>query len=181
MALIALEWFGRKSVYDRLMPLVWVVAFLGTIYTAGLLGQSSARELWHAPTEVAQMLLAATLAGSAVYLLLRTGGEAGGRDMTIVLGLSAAVAFTIYAAELVVAPQRSEEAEYVVHLLLSGELRSIFVGGLFLGFLLPALMSVFGARRPNPGLMSLASAMGLVGLWMVKHAWLIAPQLVPLS
>lgn len=179
--LIVAAWSNRRALYDRLMPLTWVVAFFGTIYTAGLLGQSNARELWHAPTEISQMLLAATLAGSAVFLLLRLGTEHSTRWLTAVLGASAGISLVIYIAEIVLAPQKSEEAEYAVHLLLSGELRSIFTVGLVVGFLVPLLVSVVGYRKPNPRVMMLAGVMSLAGLWMVKHAWLIAPQLVPMS
>ena len=178
---MGLAWTKRDALYDRLMPVTWVVAFFATIYTAGLLGQANARELWHAPTEVAQMLLAATLSGSAVFLLLRSGGAEARRGLTTVLGLSAAVALTIYLAEVFLAPQKSEEAEYLVHHLLSGQLSGLFLGGLLLGFAAPAVLAYAGLKRERPALIMAASAMGLVGLWLVKHAWLIAPQLIPLS
>lgn len=181
---VGLEILGkRQDIYDRLMPVTWVVAFLATIYTAGLLGQASARELWHPPTEVAQMILAATLAGSAVYLLLRVGEDRGAKDMATVLGLSATASLTIFIAELVLAPQRSEDAEYVIHHILLGEpLKAIFVGGLVLAYVVPMILSLITTRVSNlPPLGMLAGASSLVGLWMVKHAWLIAPQLVPLS
>lgn len=178
---VALAWFGKDDLYKRLVPVTWVVAFLSTIYTAGLLGQANARELWHAATEVPQMILAATLAGSAVFLLMRAGGEEASRWLSAVLGFSALVSLTIYIVEVVLAPQKSEEAEYLVHVLMSGDLKALFVGGLVLGFGLPALMSLAGAKRPSPGLMMLASVMSLIGLWLVKHAWLIAPQMIPLS
>ncbi len=176
-----LAWRGHEAMYRQLMPITWIVAFLATIYTAGLLGQANARELWHAATEVPQMLLAATLAGSAVFLLMRAGGEQASTWLSTVLGVSAGVSLTIYIAEVVLAPQKSEEAEYLVHVLLSGDLKTLFVGGLCLGFAVPLLMAWAGARRAQPGLMMLAGLLSLAGLWLVKHAWLIAPQLIPLS
>lgn len=178
---IGLAWLNKDALYDKLVPVTWIVAFLATIYTAGLLGQANARELWHAATEVPQMLLAATLAGAAVFLLLRTGGDETSKWLSVVLGVSAGVSLTIYIVEVVLAPQKSEEAEYLVHLLFSDDLKTLFVGGLVLGFGLPVVMSVLGAKKPSPGLMMVAGLFSLVGLWLVKHAWLIAPQLIPLS
>lgn len=178
---MGLAYLGKDELYQRLVPVTWTIAFVATIYTAGLLGQANAREIWHAATEVPQMLLAATLAGSATFLLMRAGGDEATHWLAKVLGGSAMVSLTIYFAEVVLAPQKSEEAEYLMHILTSGELKGLFLGGLIVGFGLPGLMSLLGGKRPSPALMMLASLMSLVGLWLVKHAWLIAPQLIPLS
>lgn len=178
VALLWLAWKDRTALYDRLLLLVWPLAFLATIYTAGLLGQANAREVWSAPTEVAQMLLAATLSGSAVFLLARLGDQA---RLGTVLGLSATVSLTIYVAEVVLAPQKSEEAEFIVHELLGGNVGVLFVSGLVLGFVLPMALTYLGVSRDKPRLLLGASVLSLVGLWLVKHAWLIAPQLIPLS
>lgn len=171
----------RDVEYDKLLYVTYPIAFLGTVYTAGLLGQANARETWHAATEAPQMLLAATLAGSAVFLILRSGSDEAAPWLTKVLGGSAAIALAIYLFEIYMAPQKSNEAGHVIHLLVDGELRSLFVGGLLLAFMVPLLVTLFTLRRPTPSTGVIASVSALVGLWMVKHAWLIAPQLVPLS
>ncbi len=178
---IVLAWTKKDDLYNKLMPVTWFTAFVATIYTAGLLGQANARELWHAATEVPQMLLAATLAGSAVFLIMRAGGDEASKWLATVLGGSAGISLTIYLSEVFLAPQKSEEAEYLVHILVSGEMKNFFIGGLTLGFVAPLIMSIMGAKKANPGLMMLASVLSLIGLWLVKHAWLIAPQLIPLS
>jgi protein NrfD len=134
-----------------------------------------------APTETAQMLLAATLAGSAAFLLIGAGGEPARRPLGQVLGISAFVSATIFGMELVFGPQKSAEAEHLVHILTSGELASVFWPGLLIGFVVPVALVLVGGRKPSAGLMIGASIAGLIGLWLVKHAWLIAPQLVPLS
>lgn len=179
--LSVLAWKGEEALYDRLIAPTWVVAFLATIYTAGLLGQSTARELWQTPAEIAQMLLAATMAGSSVFLLLQRFQPDEVNAFAWVLALSILVSLTIYVTELVFAPQKSEEAEYVVHLLLAGPLRTLFFSGLGLGFLLPGALALAGLRGAAPRLFPLAAAASLAGLWLVKHAWLLAPQLLPLS
>lgn len=180
-AMILLAWKRQEPLYDRLIAPTWVLAFLATIYTAGLLGQANARELWHTPTEVAQMILAATLAGSAVFLLLGRGRDGDAPVFAWVLLLSALVGLTVYVTELIFAPQKSEDAEFLIHTLLSGNLGTLFWAGLVLGFIVPGALALLGLQRKTPILFQLAAASSLVGLWMVKHAWLIAPQLIPLS
>lgn len=181
MGLAFLAWQKKEALFDKLLPVQWVLGFFSTIYTAGLLGQANARELWHAPTETAQMLLAATLAGSALFLIIGAGGEQARRPLAQVLGLSAFVSATIFAAELVFAPQKSEEAGHLVHILVSGELSAIFWTGLVVGLVMPIVAVLVGGKKPNHALMIGAAVAGLAGLWLLKHAWLIAPQLVPLS
>lgn len=181
MALAALAYFKKDEQYDKLLPVQWVLSFFATIYTAGLLGQANARELWQAPTEAAQMLLAATLAGSATFLLMGVGGDKARRPLSQVLGISAGVSLTLFVMELVFAPQKSAEAQHLVHILLQGEVSGIFLPGLVVGFLIPIGLLLAGGKKPSAGLAMGAAAASLIGLWLVKHAWLIAPQLVPLS
>ncbi|MCB9524236.1 MAG: polysulfide reductase NrfD [Myxococcales bacterium] len=172
-------WKDKEDAYDKLLPVTWVVAAVATIYTAGLMGQANARELWQVGTELPQMILAALMAGSSALLLAKAGGEGARRPLALILGLATGVSLLIFLAEIWLAPQKSEEAEYMMHLLLSGELKMYFLPGLLLGFVLP-VAAVLGARR-NPLVMAAASVLSLTGLWLVKHAWLLAPQLLPLS
>lgn len=181
LLLAYLAWKRKDALYDRLIIPTWIVAFFSTIYTAALLGQANARELWHVPTEVGQMILAATLAGSAVFLLLKQVPAQERAGFAWVLGISAALSLTIYLSEVVFAPQKSEEAAYLIDVLTSGSLRTLFFAGLGFGFLVPALIAFFGLKREAPIVYPLAAISSLVGLWLVKHAWLIAPQLIPLS
>lgn len=182
LALMILAWWKKRdALYDRLLVPTVVVAFFATIYTAALMGQANAREVWSMPTETAQMLLAATLSGSATFLLLGTPTDEEGVSLGWVLSLSAAVALIIFLGEVVFAPMKSEEAEYVIHTLVSGRLGALFAAGLGFGFVIPAALGFFSAKVNRPVALKLAAVSALAGLWMVKHAWLIAPQLLPLS
>ncbi len=174
-------WKHRDRWFDLLLWPAAALAFGATVYTAGLLGQANAREVWSGPAEVAQTVVAATLAGSAVYLLFGSLTNEERLSLAWVLGLSAVMALALFGAELWLAPQKSEEAEWVMHQLLSGPLRTLFVGGLVLGFVVPSLVALLSVGRGEPMGLRLAAVCGLAGLWMVKHAWLIAPQLMPLS
>ncbi|MEW5740129.1 MAG: NrfD/PsrC family molybdoenzyme membrane anchor subunit [Myxococcota bacterium] len=174
-------WKKQDALWDRLFWPTLVLAFFSTIYTAALMGQASAREIWQTPAEVAQMLVAATLAGSATFLLFGRRTDDESLSLAWILGLSALVALTIFSAEVVFAPQKSEEAEYVIHTLMSGNLRTLFLAGLTFGFVVPGVLVGLSVRAKQPVALKLAAVSGLAGLWMVKHAWLIAPQLLPLS
>ena len=175
-------WKKREELFEKLLTPTVVIAFFTTIYTAALMGQANAREIWQTPTEIAQTLLAATLAGSAAFLLAGEKGHNERLSLAWVLGLSAAVALTIFVGELIFAPQKSEDAHYVIHeILLRGSLGTLFTVGLSLAFGVPLVFAVLSVRRHEPVGLKLAAVCGLCGLWMVKHAWLVAPQLLPLS
>jgi hypothetical protein len=174
-------WKKRDGLFDRLELPATVIAFFATIYTAALMGQANAREVWSTPAEVAQTLMAATLAGSAVFLLIGSPSHDESISLGWILSLSSVVALVIFLAEVVFAPGKSEEAEYVIHTLVSGRLGALFFTGLFAGFVVPASLGFFSAKVKRPVALRFAAVSGLVGLWMVKHAWLIAPQLLPLS
>lgn len=177
-----LAWKKHEGLYDALIVPTWILAFFSTIYTAALLGQANARELWQAPTESAQMILAATLAGSAVFLLVRRAAtDEQRRVFAWVLALSGVVSLTLFVAEIVFAPMKSEEAEFLIHVVTSGRVGTLFFAGLTFGFVVPAALSFLGLRQHSARLYPLAAASSLVGLWMVKHAWLLAPQMIPLS
>ncbi|GMU61144.1 MAG: hypothetical protein AMXMBFR34_29070 [Myxococcaceae bacterium] len=174
-------WKKRDALWDRLLWPTLVLAFFATIYTAALLGQASAREVWQTPAEIAQMLVAATLAGSATFLLFGEKKPEESLSLAWILGLSALVALVIFCAEVIFAPQKSEEAEYVIHTLLSGDLRTLFFAGLTFGFVVPGALVIFSLRAKQPVALRLAAVSSLVGLWLAKHAWLLAPQHLPLS
>ncbi|MEF3192383.1 MAG: polysulfide reductase NrfD [Campylobacterales bacterium] len=173
---------SKDELYNKLLLPAGVIAFIATIYTAGLMGQANAREIWQTPTEVAQMLLAATLAGSAAFLIVGfTLTEEEKISLGYVLAVSALIAFVIFLAEIVFAPQKSEEAEWVIHYITSGGMGLFFAAGLLLAFVIPMVTIALGIKNNNTSKFRLAALSALVGLWMVKHAWLIAPQMIPLS
>ncbi len=162
-----------------------VVAFFTTVYTAGLMGLSNAREIWQAPTEIVQMVLAAGLAGSAILLLVgkfnMNMDEAQKQNLGVILGVSAIASLIVYVAEVIFAPTKSEEAEWVVHYLTSGGMGAYFALGLIVAFALPAALTCLANRTKKSIFLLPAAVLALVGLWMVKHAWLVAPQMMPLS
>ncbi len=160
-----------------------VIAFVTTVYTAGLMGLSNAREIWQTPTEIVQMLLAAGLAGSAILLL---AGKFNLDDeqrfkLGTILGSAAILSFIIYVSEIIFAPTKSEEGEWAVHYLTHGAMGIYFALGLIIAFVIPSALVCVSNKTKKSILLLPAAVLALVGLWMVKHAWLVAPQMIPLS
>ena len=111
-----------EKLFSKLIIPGIVIAFMTTVYTAGLMGLSNAREIWQAPTEIVQMLLSAALAGSAVLLLAGKFNLDDEQKLKLgtILGSAALLSLIVYVSELIFAPTKSEEAEWVVHYITSG-------------------------------------------------------------
>lgn len=172
-----------EKLFSKLLVPGIVVAFLTTVYTAGLMGLSNAREIWQAPTEIVQMLLAAALAGSAILLLAGKFNldEEQKQKLGNILGYAAVLSLVMYLSEVIFAPTKSEEAEWVIHYLTSGMTGLYFAVGLVIAFAIPAALACLANKTKNSIFLLPAAVLALVGLWMVKHAWLVAPQMMPLS
>lgn len=140
-----------EALYDKLLGWTTILAVPVTLYTAGLMAQSTAREIWQMPTESAQMILAALLAGSATMLLL--GGnkfsDAIKKDLALVLGLSAAAAFILYMAELIFGPMKAEEVAAVLHYVKGGEYTVMFWIGQVLAFIVPMVLVCLSIKNQS--------------------------------
>jgi len=147
------------------------------------MAESSARELWQGPTEMMQMVLAATLAGSAALLLFVPKlSEESKKDLGIVLGLSALAAFLMYMGELLFGPMKAEEvAATLMYVKGNGEYATMFWVGQTFAFIIPAVLVLLSVTNRSNGLLTLASVSALAGLWIAKHVWLVIPQLLPMS
>jgi len=172
-----------NALFDKLMGVAVVVAIPLTLYTAGLMAQSTARELWQMPTEMAQMILAATLSGSATMLLIggRLPYEAK-RDLAVILGLSALAAFLLYMGEYFLGSQKAEEVAVVLEYVKGdGEYATMFWLGQTFAFIVPMVLTYLSIQNRSTGLLTLASVSAIAGLWVSKHVWLVIPQLLPMS
>ncbi len=172
-----------EALYDKLLGWTTLLAVPVTLYTAGLMAQSTARELWQMPTEAAQMILAALLAGSATMILM--GGnkfsDAAKKDLGVVLGLSAAAAFILYMAELIFGPMKAEEVAAVLHYVRGGEYTTMFWIGQVMAFVIPMILVTLSLKSKSYYLLKIGAVSALVGLWVSKHVWLVIPQLLPMS
>ena len=173
----------NDALFEKMLIPGLVLAFLTQVYTAGLLAQANAREIWQAPTEFAQLLLSAGIAGSSILLIVGhfSLNKEEKKTLGYVLGISAFLSLCIFISEIIFAPQKSEEAAWVVHLLTTGDLASFFYAALILAFIVPIVLIAINRNGEKQSGLLLASVVALIGLWMIKHAWLIAPQMITLS
>ncbi|PHS58155.1 MAG: polysulfide reductase [Sulfurimonas sp.] len=182
--LILLAWQKKDDTFDKVLLWTTLLAIPVTLYTAALMAQCTARELWQMPTESAQMMLAALLAGSAFMILV--GGNKlsyeAKKSLGVVLGLSALMAFIIYMSEYVFGPMKAEEVAAVMEYIKGdGEYRIMFWLGQWIAYLLPMLFILLSRSSKSESILKLAAVLALVGLAIVKHVWLIIPQLLPMS
>jgi len=130
------------------------------------------------------MILAATLSGSAAMILL--GGsklsDETNKFFGAILGLSALMAFIIYMSEYIFGAMKAEEVaatlEYVKG---NGEYATMFWIGQWTAYILPMILIVLSRVSNSRTILTLASILAIAGLWVVKHVWLVIPQLLPLS
>ena len=182
--LMFLAWKKNDEAYDKVLLWTTILAIPVTLYTAGLMAQCTARELWQMPTESVQMILAATLSGSATMILL--GGNKlsyeAKKSLGVVLGLSALMAFIIYMSEYIFGPMKAEEVAAVMEYIKGdGPYTVMFWLGQWMTYILPMLLIVLSRASKSESILKLAAILALVGLAIVKHVWLIIPQLLPMS
>ena len=170
--------------FDKLLFWVTLLAIPVTLYTAGIMAEATARELWQMPTESVQMILAATLTGSATIILL--GGSAlsdeSKKFFGTILGLSALLAFIIYMSEYIFGAMKAEEvAAVLAYVKGDGEYATMFWVGQWVAYILPMILVALHRVSNSSSILSLAAILAIAGLWVVKHVWLVIPQLLPLS
>jgi Ni/Fe-hydrogenase subunit HybB-like protein len=178
------KYLGKDSVYDRLLRCATVLAIPVTLYTAGIMAEATARELWQMPTEMVQMVLAATLTGSATLLLAGVSKltDDAKRDLAIIMGMSAFIAFMVYMGEYVFGAMKAEEvAAVLAYVKAGGEYSTMFWIGQTFAFIVPMVLVLLAVVNRSYGILPLASVSAIAGLWLVKHVWLIIPQLLPMS
>ncbi len=169
--------------YDTLLKIAVILSIPVTLYTATIMGEATARELWQTPTELAQMMLAALLCGSGIFLLIGRGYEyEAKRDLAIILGLSAFFSLLIYMGEYYFGHMKAEEASATIAFIREGGIyNNLFWTGQVLAFILPMFLVYISLKSKSSSLLTLASISAIVGLFIAKHVWLIIPQLLPLS
>ena len=183
--MIVVMLFKKDTVtYDKLLFWTTLLAIPVTLYTAAIMAEATARELWQMPTEAVQMILAATLSGSAAMILLG-GNKLSDETKTFfanILGLSALMAFIIYMSEYIFGAMKAEEVAAILHYVKGeGAYATMFWIGQWVAYILPMLLVALYRVSRSSAILNLAAILAIVGLWVVKHVWLVIPQLLPLS
>lgn len=174
----------NTELFDKLLFWVTLLAIPVTLYTAGIMAEATARELWQMPTESVQMILAATLSGAAAIILL--GGSKLSDEtksfFASILGLSALMAFILYMGEYIFGAMKAEEAAAILEYVKGdGEYATMFWIGQWVAYILPMILVALYRVSKSSNILNLAAILAIAGLWVVKHVWLVIPQLLPLS
>ena len=171
-----------EALYDKLYIAAFVLAIPTTLYTAWLFGSMTAREFYQTPVEFVQMVLAATLSGSATLLLLnKKFSYELNRDLAVVLFVSTLSMFIINMGEYLFGAGKAEEIAATLVYIKGGEYTAMYWIGLITAFVIPAVLTLLSVLNRTTTMLVLASVSALAGLWIVKHVWLMIPQLLPMS
>lgn len=172
----------HSGLYEKLFPFVVFLAVPVTLYTAIIMAESSARELWQAPAEVMQMMWAALLAGSAGLIFISDSwSKESRRDLTLVLAIATFFSFMMYMGEYFFSFKSSEAEATLAYVHSGGEYNAEFWFAMVLGFIIPFFLAVRNMKEDNKTLLRFAAILALIGLYMAKDVWLKIPQMLNLS
>ncbi len=173
---------ANSDLYERIFPFVVFLAVPVTLYTAIIMAESSARELWQAPTEMMQMIWAALLAGSATLIFTSARwSQAARRDLALLLAVATFFSFMMYMGEYFFSFKSAEVEATLAYVHSGGVYNSEFWFGMVLGFVIPFFIAVGYRRSSNDTLLRFGAILALIGLYLAKDVWLKIPQMLPLS
>ena len=170
---------------DLLLALGWPTAGLGVmtaLYTAFLLGQCEARDLWQNPIAGFVLLAQATILGAAVVLGFAVVTGATGPVVDVgrsALAVGALVNMTALLLGDALAEHTTTNARAAAHLLVRGPYwHTFWVGGLLLAGVVPFAAAV---APIEPSLAAEAGLVAAIGLLWYELGFITAGQAVPIS
>jgi formate-dependent nitrite reductase membrane component NrfD/ferredoxin len=176
-AVLALHFVGSVAGAEGLQRLLmWAglpLSVMAAVYTAYLLAQARARDLWQSPLLAPHLLVQAILAGSAIVLVAAMTGLAGDAKVgSAVAWLGASsLAHLIFVAGETTLAHPTAHAHLAVHEMTRGAFARFFWAG-------AALVAISAGA---PWLGAWAALPALAGLLAHEHAYVQAGQAVPLA
>ncbi len=168
--------------YEKVFPFVVFLAFPVTMYTAIIMAESSARELWAAPAESIQMILAALMVGSASLILISgKWSEKARKDLAMILMISVLFSFIMYMSEYFFSFKAAEVEATLEYVHSGGSYFAQFWMAMVLGYIIPFFIAFGSLKNENRTMMKFAAVTTLIGLYLAKSTWLEIPQMIPLS
>jgi formate-dependent nitrite reductase membrane component NrfD len=177
-------WFGVDA--GLLTILGWptaVLAALSALYSAFLLGQCEARDLWQNPVLGFVLLAQATILGATSLLV--GAAVLGASDDVVAFGRAALLAGSLVNGVALVlgeamADHGTTNGRAAAHLLVRGPYRSQFwIGGLALASLVPVVVALIAPA--SAGALALAGLLAAAGLLWYELGFIAAGQAVPIS
>jgi len=170
-----------RGLYDMLLKIAVILAIPVTLYTAVIMGESSARALWQTAPELVQMALAAFLAGAAILAFFSGDwSKEAKKDLALILAVAAAMSFIMYMGEYYFSWKDAEVEATLAAIHEGGDWHFMFWLGQIIGYIIPIILSIM-VLKGSTGLLKIAAICALIGLFIAKHVWLIIPQLLSLS
>ncbi len=159
-----------------LMGLGVPAAFGAAVYTAFLFGQAEGRDLWQSPLLPPHLVVQATMAGSAVMLLVAPFiemPEAMLNITTLAFGIAMLIDLGFLLGEMAM-PHATTTAGAAAHEIYHGRYaKQFWIGAILVGHV--AALALLPFLAP-------AAAIGaLIGLYFFENAFVMAPQEVPNS
>jgi Ni/Fe-hydrogenase subunit HybB-like protein len=173
---------NNSGFYEKIFPFVVFLAFPVTMYTAIIMAESSARELWAAPAETIQMILAALMVGSASLILISgKWSDAAKKDLAMILAVSVLFSFLMYMSEYFFSFKAAEVEATLEYVHAGGSYFTQFWAAMVLGYIIPFFIALSSMKVENRTMMKFAAVTTLVGLYLAKSTWLEIPQMLSLS
>jgi len=173
---------AKSSLYEKIFPFVVFLAFPVTMYTAIIMAQSSARELWVPGAELIQMILAALMVGAASLILIAgKWSKEAKRDLAMILAFSVMFSFIMYMGEYFFSYKAAEVEATLAFVHSGGEYFGQFWAAMVLGYIIPFFIATASMKNENRTMMKFAAVTTLIGLYLAKSTWLEIPQMLPLS
>lgn len=176
--IIRADWLG--AVQMLLNFPVAILAILTAIYSAFLFSQAEGRDLWQSPLLPLNLFLHATVAGTALLLLLSLVLNAAIPLLAPILATALAALLATQLLGDFAVMHGTTNAHQAHHIMTHGHYGKMFwsgVGAQAVGLLLAVLASLLG----NVPLAAIGGLCALGGLLAVEHAWVQAGQRVPNS
>lgn len=172
---------GLISVFF-LLGLTTIFALITSIYTAFLFAQAKGRDFWQSPILAIHMLVHSIMAGAAVYTLInlfvnRSGDWQVFLKSILLTGITINL-FTLFIELYTTHP--TDDAKRTVQSIVKGRYKTLFWGGgVVFGNVLPLVLLLVGGS--NSMLLAATGVLVLIGIYLVNHIWVEAPQRIPLS
>lgn len=160
-------------------PLV-LLALATAVYTALLFAQAKGRDFWQSPALPLHMLAHAAIGGAAALYLASffVGGLEPLREiLRWTLGAGVLMALVVMWVELGTR-HPTRDSERAAKMIYKGRYKKLFWGvSVGMGVVLPLALVAVG----SPVAVAAAAILALIGVLATEHAWVEAPQLIPLA
>ena len=167
--------------WTLILIVVAPIAAATAAYTAYLLGQAEGRDLWQSPLLPIQFLNRSMLSGAAWIVILGLsfpldlGFLAFAESCCLVL-IAVDLGLILFAEHAI--PHASATCLSAAKMITEGHYRRPYwFGGILLGHIIPGVFLVISL----PMLSALAAVLILIGLYILEHVFIMAPQRVPNS